>query len=112
MAVDAALIAGVDAYARRLGGLRNALSGLARRATAPRAAGVIAALAVLAAALVPAWVTDYSYRTQRSTDGPWKPSAQHYLHRCRYAPEIRLPMWSGHAHILNHVTVPCTRLTR
>ena len=121
--LDAALIAGADAFAARHGGLgevsRAALHGIfpavARcrfraltRGPAARAAAVLAVLAVLAAVLVPGWVTDYSYLTQRTTNGPWAPAAARDLRFCQTHEAIRLREWfKPHG-----VVVPCSRLVR
>jgi len=108
--IYASLIAGADALARREGGIRRALSGLAGR-PGPRAAATATALAVLAAVLVPAWVTDYSYQTQRTSGGAWKPIATRDLRHCDRHPSIVLPEWTGR-HGLYRITVPCSRLVR
>lgn len=108
--IDAMLIAGADGILRRQGGLRPALAS-AVRGPARRAAAGLGALAVLAAVLVPGWVSDYGYRTQRTTGGPWRPVARHYLHLCRDRSSVRLPEWNGRGGQY-HVIVPCTRLKR
>lgn len=107
--IYAMLIAGVDALARRHGGLRQAL-GLAG-GPASRSAAVAVALAVLAAVLVPAWVTDYSYPSQRTSVSPWKPIAARYLRHCRHQSIVVMPEWTGHRG-LYHVPIPCSRIVR
>lgn len=121
--LNAAMIAGVDAFASRYGGMgevsRAALHGVLPSAArfrfaaltsgpAARACAVMAAMALLAAVLVPGWATDYSYKTQRTTNGPWAPVAARDLKFCQAHARIRLREWfTPHGAL-----VPCSRLPR
>lgn len=105
--IYAMLIAGVDNLARRHGGLRRALA--LAGGSASRSAAVPVAVAVLAAVLVPAWVTDYSYQTQRSSGGTWKPVAARYLRHCQHQSTVVMPEWTGHKG-LYHIPIPCSRI--
>lgn len=126
MLLYAALIAGADSFASQYGELGEAgravlhgvvpavlrfrFGSLLRRPLA-RPAAVLGVALVPLCVLGPGWVADYSYPTQRTSNGPWRPIAVRYLDRCRDRPAIRLPEWSGH-HTLVYPRVPCSRLIR
>ncbi|HEX6450102.1 MAG TPA: hypothetical protein VF060_11645 [Trebonia sp.] len=104
----AALIAGADSFADRHGGFRKALAAVLH---GPRSqpVAVILVAAALVGLLSIGWVTDYSYPTQRTTNGPWRPIAVKWLNYCRHHETIRLPEWNGHQS-LDYVPVSCSRL--
>jgi hypothetical protein len=93
--LDAAAIAAVDSLLAR------------RRAPAPRPRE-IAAVAALIGVLGLGWVTDYSYLTQRTSDGRWAPVAASWLHACQHSRTgtLAIPAWGTRP----AVTVPCRRL--
>jgi len=122
--LDAALIAGADSFAARHGGFRKALATVLHgvfpaalrgrfetvlRGPRSRPATVVLVAVVLVGLLSIGWVTDYSYSTQRTTNGPWRPVVVKWLDHCRHRETIRLPEWTGHQ-ALEYVPVSCSRL--
>jgi hypothetical protein len=122
--LDAALIAGADSFAARHGGFRKALTAVLHslfpaalrgrfetllRGPRSRPAAVVLVAAALVGLLTIGWVTDYSYPTQRTTNGPWRPAVVKWLGYCRHHESIRLPEWTGHQ-TLEYVPVFCSRL--
>jgi hypothetical protein len=104
----AAAIVGVDAFAQRHGSLREA--GLSQDGLRPggRPAAMAAAVA-LVVILGAGWITDYSYPTQRTSNGPWRPTAARLLNHCHRHDRITLHEWSG-GNTQANVNVPCSRL--
>ena len=98
--LDAAAIVAVDAFARRRAGPGPALAG-------PRE---IAAAAALAGVLALGWVTDYSYLTQRTSNGHWSHVAASWLAACQRGRtgELAVPSWGTRP----AVTVSCSRIRR
>jgi len=98
--LDAAAILAVDAFRRR-----RAAAGAA--AAAPR---TFLAVAALIGVLGLGWVTDYSYVTQRTSDGHWAPVAARWLNTCQHSRTgtIVIVRWGTRP----AVTVSCSRLRR
>ncbi len=98
--LDAAAILAVDAIARR-----GAAAGMA--AASPRA---VFAVAALIGVLGLGWVTDYSYVTQRTSDGHWAPVAARWLNTCEHSRTgtIVIARWGTRP----AVAVSCSRLRR
>ena len=96
--LDAAAIVAVDAFARRRAAQGRALAG-------PRE---IAAAAALAGVLALGWVTDYSYLTQRTSNGHWSHVAASWLAACQRGRtgELAVPAWGTRP----AVTVSCSRI--
>jgi hypothetical protein len=111
--LDTVPIVATDMFARRHGGLLAAIRSLTARSrpapTARSALALTATVIVLVGILSAGWVTDYSYPTQRTSNGPWQPVAVAWLDACRHRQQIDLPEWSGHQG-LDYVDVPCSRL--
>jgi hypothetical protein len=120
----AALIAGVDSFADRHGGFRKAITvvlhgvfpALRRerfstvlRGPRSRPVAVVLVAAALVGLLSIGWVTDYSYPTQRTSNGPWLPIAVKWLDHCRHHETIKLPEWAGNG-TLKYIPVSCSRL--
>jgi hypothetical protein len=99
LALVAAMIIAVDAYLR--GGVTAPVSLDTMR---PRAVGAVGALALV---LAVGWVTDFRYVTQRTTDGPWRPTAEAMLTRCERSSTgtITVSAWYD-----SHAVVSCSRL--
>jgi hypothetical protein len=100
--LDAAVIVAVDALIRR----RGTAVGPAAVTIRPQA---IIAVGALVCVLTFGWVTDFSYLTQRTTDGHWTPVAVSMLNTCSHSRTgtISIPAWKS-----RHVTVSCARLRR
>jgi hypothetical protein len=83
--LDAAAIVAVDAFVRRRAASGRALAG-------PRE---IAAAAALTGVLALGWVTDYSYLTQRTSNGHWSHVAAVWLAACQRGRtgELAVPAW-------------------
>jgi hypothetical protein len=98
--LDAAAILAVDAFRRR-----RAAAGTA--AAAPRA---VLAVTALIGVLGLGWVTDYSYVTQRTSDGHWAPVAARWLNTCQHSRtgKIVIARWGTRP----AVAVSCSRLRR
>jgi len=101
--LDAAAIVAVDAFARR----RAAARPPGRSPAGPRE---IAAAAALAGVLALGWVTDYSYLTQRTSNGHWSHVAASWLAACQRGRtgELAVPAWGTRP----AVTVSCSRIRR
>jgi hypothetical protein len=99
LALVAAMIIAVDAYLRRGVTTRGSLDTLQLRA--------VSAVAVLALVLAVGWVTDFSYVTQRTTDGPWRPIAERMLTRCEHSTTGTITVYAWYD---NHAVVSCSRL--
>ena len=100
LALTAAVIIAVDHYLRR-GATATRLSSYATRR---RAAGAVAALALV---LAVGWVTDFRYVTQRTTDGPWRPVAESMLTRCEHSTTGTITVYAWYD---SHAVVSCSRL--
>jgi hypothetical protein len=96
--LDAAVIVAVDAFVRRRAAPGRILAG-------PRE---IAAAAALAGVLAVGWVTDYSYLTQRTTNGHWAHVAASWLAACQRGRtgELAVPAWGTRP----AVTISCSRI--
>ncbi len=99
LALVAAMIIAVDAYLRRGAATQVSLNTLQ-----PRAA---CAVAVLGLVLAVGWVTDFSYVTQRTTDGPWRPKAEAMLTRCEQSSTGTITVYAWYD---RHAVVSCSRL--
>jgi hypothetical protein len=129
IALDAAVIVGVDALAARYGGVREAFAALARRirprtppqparasaAPSPRHAAraggrrlaVAVAVSVLVIGLACTWIPDYRYKTERVGFGYWGPQATRMLNKCRHRSVIRVAAWATPT---GYGPVDCSRL--
>jgi hypothetical protein len=52
-------------------------------------------------------VTDFSYVTQRTTDGPWRPKAEAMLTRCEHSSTGTITVYAWYD---RHAVVSCSRL--
>ena len=70
----------------------------------------VLAVAALIGVLGLGWVTDYSYVTQRTSDGHWAPVAARWLNTCQHSRTgtIVIARWGTRP----AVTVSCSRLRR
>ena len=100
-------------------GLRNRAATLLDDATSgaagppgrsPAGPREIAAAAALAGVLALGWVTDYSYLTQRTSNGHWSHVAASWLAACQRGRtgELAVPSWGTRP----AVTVSCSRIRR
>lgn len=102
MLLYAAVIVALDALAQRRGGLRTALVN--------HSPAVIVASVALIGVLSLGWITDYSYPTQRTSNGPWLPAATRLLDRCRHSDTVTMHEWGAAKSGTTRPQVPCGRL--
>lgn len=121
IALDAAVIVGVDALAERYGGVHEAFATLMRRLrprTAPQAAAsaaapqagrlvLVVAVSALVIGLACTWIPDYRYKTERVGFGYWAPQAARMLKECQHRSVIRVAAWATPT---GYGSVDCSRL--